>query len=1327
MADNGGPTLTHALVEGSPAIDAGTNPLGLTTDQRGLNREFDGDRDGTATVDIGAFELQPATTLRITLSDGTRANGVDDITFGTPLSLFRDEAIDSSLVRPNFADTFQFIDITNTSDEETVTISSIDINVPGVSISPQGNFFLNPGETERVNLTYQPFIAGEVFDLSNGLVINSNALNSILEVHLSGHSTLNSDINYDGAVDLIDVGVLNDNHGRQIGEANFDPTTDINGDGRISLGDLGTLNTEFGMVVLLQDRIVVDTLEDEDDGDFSEGDRSLREALIRIAEGGTITFAPSLNNGTTIDGVITLSLGELVIDKSLTIDGDDGTRDITVDANGRSRVFKIDDGNNAKSSVVSIDGLSITGGASLDPGGGIYSVESLNLASVAVFGNSASDGGGIFINSETTTGITGSIVTGNSASSNGGGIYGRSSTVKIMSSAVNGNSADGNGGGIYLSSGITEITDSTISENSADGSGGGIGKYYGITKIINSTISGNSADVSGGGINQAFSTSEITNSTISGNSAEVAGGGIRNTYQSIVNINNSTISGNTADIGGGTYTGGNINAAYDSNTTLSNSLISGNRATSLGDEVVVIGTNIVNANTNSLFGDNSQSNNTAFSGFTPGVNDINATSDGINVALIDLLDLNLANNGGSTFTHALVSGSPAIDAGINPLGLTTDQRGDGFPRSIGGEVDIGAFESEFLPSAIVVDTLVDENDGDFSEGDRSLREALTRIAEGGTITFAPNLSNADGVITLSLGELIIDKALTIHGDLDGDSSTRNITIDAGGNSRVFRIDDGDSINESSVTINGLRITGGLATGFRLENNGGGIYNREFLNLTHATVSGNAANGFGGGILNRSGGKLEITDSIISDNSASAGGGISSDGSPPYRGGNTENTKVTTTLTNSIVTGNTSSVGSGVFSRYGNTQIINSTIANNLAFRNGGGVYNNYGTVEIINSTISGNSTDNRGGGVFNDRFGTVEITQSTISDNSASDGGGFFNNFRSVTFSNSLIAGNTATNSGNEIFNATSTSGSSGIVNANANNLFGDSSQTDAEAFSNFAPGNNDINATSDSIGIALNDILEPILTNNSGSTPTHALVPGSPAVDAGSNPLDLTTDQRGFNREFDGDQDGTATADIGAFELQPVAIIRITLPDGTAADGVDDITFGTPLSSFRDNAIDRNLVRPNFADTFQFIDITNTNEEEAVTINSIDINAPGVSAIPQGDFLLNPGETERLNLTYQPVIAGEVFDLENGLVINSDAVNSAFEVHLSGRSTFNSDINYDGAVNLGDLGVFNINFGSQIGDANFDFSADINRDGRINLGDLGILNAEIGQSLPSI
>ena len=81
--------------------------------------------------------------------------------------------------------------------------------------------------------------------------------------------------------------------------------------------------------------------------------------------------------------------------------------------------------------------------------------------------------------------------------------------------------------------------------------------------------------------------------------------------------------------------------------------------------------------------------------------------------------------------------------------------------------------------------------------------------------------------------------------------------------------------------------------------------------------------------------------------------------------------------------------------------------------------------------------------------------------------------------------------------------------------------------------------------------------------------------------------------------------------------------------------------------------------------------------------------------------------------------------MINSNATNDAnFEVHLAGQSTFNSDITYDGLVNLAELGLLNANFGAMAGNPNFDPTADINGDGSINLGDLGQLNLEFGASI---
>ena len=223
---------------------------------------------------------------------------------------------------------------------------------------------------------------------------------------------------------------------------------------------------------------------------------------------------------------------------------------------------------------------------------------------------------------------------------------------------------------------------------------------------------------------------------------------------------------------------------------------------------------------------------------------------------------------------------------------------------------------------LVVTTLVDEDDGGSGGTGLSLREAISMASDGDTIIFDPSLNNGintNGVITLSLGELRINKSININGDLDDDDSTRDITVDADGKSRVFRINDGISVNVSTVGIDGLTITGGSSI-----DRGGGIYNDfESLNLTNSTISGNSANRAGAGIYNYVG-TINITDSTISGNEARRGGGIS-------------NVAGTISINNSTLSGNSAQSGGGIH---------NTT----YCYESGYVV----GIVEIENSTISGN-------------------------------------------------------------------------------------------------------------------------------------------------------------------------------------------------------------------------------------------------------------------------------------------------------------------------------------------------------------------------------------
>jgi len=412
------------------------------------------------------------------------------------------------------------------------------------------------------------------------------------------------------------------------------------------------------------------------------GSGSLRQALTDAANFDMINFSSSLNGQT-----ITLTSGELVVDKHLTITGPGANR-LTVDANHASRVFNIASGRR-----VTISGLTVTNGSAPLPyvsGGGIYNDHAtLTLNNCTISGNTAvpGNGGGIYndgYGGSATLTITNCTINGNSAWP-GGGIFNYAGTVTITNSTLSGNSDNGyNYGGAIVNTGPLTITTSTFSGNSAS-AGGGI--YNAATlAITNSTFSGNSASSGGGIYNDLGATATMTNCTFSGNSAGTAynviyngtGGGIWNAQT--VTMTNCTLSGNSATIhGGGIY-----NVGVDGFTTT----------------IVNIGSTILNAGPS---GENIFNDDTYYPAAVTSLG-YNLSSDNGGGYLTATGDRNntdprlgpLQDNGGSTFTHLPAANSPAIDAG-DPT-LWTDQRGGGFVRIVNARPDVGALEVQATPS-----------------------------------------------------------------------------------------------------------------------------------------------------------------------------------------------------------------------------------------------------------------------------------------------------------------------------------------------------------------------------------------------------------------------------------------------------------------------------------------------------------------------------------------------------------------------------------------------------------------------------------------------------
>ncbi len=271
------------------------------------------------------------------------------------------------------------------------------------------------------------------------------------------------------------------------------------------------------------------------------------------------------------------------------------------------------------------------------------------------------------------------ILNGSVSSDNGnGGAILNGGTLTITACVISGSSSESDGGGAIFNNGgdpggTLTITNTTISGNTTSGVMGGGGIFGGgrIT-IINSTISGNSAgNGTGGGIYVVGSRgATIQNSTISGNSA-MSGGGI--TFSVAVNLSDSTVSGNSAGEGGG------FRSELSRRVTLRNTIIARNTA-AIGPD----GSGLVYSMGYNLIGN------------TSGVS-IDGAIEG-NQLNVDPLLGPLQDNGGSTQTHALLSGSSAINKG-NSSGSVADQRG--FTRPVGTASitggdgsDIGAFESQ---------------------------------------------------------------------------------------------------------------------------------------------------------------------------------------------------------------------------------------------------------------------------------------------------------------------------------------------------------------------------------------------------------------------------------------------------------------------------------------------------------------------------------------------------------------------------------------------------------------------------------------------------------
>jgi CSLREA domain-containing protein len=816
--------------------------------------------------------------------------------------------------------------------------------------------------------------------------------------------------------------------------------------------------------------------------------------VINLAPRGTYkaTTTDNMTNGDNAFPVVASDNGH-----ALTINGNGAT----IDGNG-SRVLQIAAGADVTvNSLIITNGRAISGSAGTPAeGGGILNFGSITLNRCTVS------------NSRSTA-----TMDANGSDSKGGGLSNHGNCT------LNGCTVSGNSAVFVLGAGTTSI--------SAFAYGGGINND-GTLALLNCTVSGNvvtgedapsgsnhfGGDAYGGGVNNRR-TATATNCTIASNSATGGKGDA------------SGASGLAR--GGGVMTNGSSSSPFSfENTIVALNNVTGNSPT---------GYDVYGAATSQ--GHNLISNGDGSSGW---ISNSDIVGNGSNVKDPHLGPLR--DNDGPAQTIALLTGSPAIDAGDDavlgaPVNLTSDERG--FRRKIGAHVDIGAFEfdpPQTGPGFIVTNT-ADHDDLVCGVTDCTLREATkaANAASGAnTITFAAGLA---GTITLTGGELLLTDTVTITGP-----GANVLVVDANSTSRVLRT----SAPSKAISISGLTLTRGLTIGAAgAAGQGGCIYNESNLTLTDCTISGGSAvggamgsatePGEGGGIFNAGANGLTVVRCTVSGNAATGGNaavktkgvrGGEAHGAALFNGQDSSSVNGVLTLQNCTISGNAAHGGRG------SHPITGSDGAGGNAF--GGGVYN-AGSLVFNACTVTANSASGGTGG-----------DTKTAPDGTGAGGG----------LGEPAVTGATAQLLGTIVAGNTSTTGSpdvNGSVTSQGFNLIGQ------------VNGSSGFTASGDQTGTVakpLDPKLGP-LADNAGPTLTHMLLAGSPAIDASN--AGLTTDQRGLPRPYNDPSvtnvNGGNASDIGAVEQQP---LPTPTPTPTATPTPKPTPTATPKPTVKPTATPR-------------------------------------------------------------------------------------------------------------------------------------------------------------
>jgi CSLREA domain-containing protein len=927
------------------------------------------------------------------------------------------------------------------------------------------------------------------------------------------HNAAAGDFNGDGRFDAADYTVWRDSLGTSVA-----PLTagDATGDGLVDETDRQLWVSRYGDRYV--PRVMVNSLADDDDGDMYNGRTTLREAIKYTNVtlwANSITFDPSLSGG-VINVASTVDL-YYQIEAGLTIDASMLPEGITLDAGGRMIGLHINAGyfNTSDNFDVTLIGLSIKNGVGAFGGGGAI--------------NSLMNGVLTLIDCELLENVSGR--TSGQTTGYGGAIYAQG-PVSLIDTVIDGASSGtmssttgGSGGAIHAVGNVTLLRSHVRNVSAIATGGGGAIAAVGIAPgswspgltvapsvwLVDSSITG----AVGGGI-VAPGTVTLTRSTLEGLSGIgiVASGSTQLPLVGDVELTESVVRGFSIVEQGGNYSymgmPGGAGIAAMGSVSLTRSRIEDNTVT---NPFMTRGGGIYARGTASIVDSVIEGNSAAYGGGVYAAGFASPTAGPLPPQTVVLSIVDSSIDGNSVTRDgaaAYAKGSVVIEESTISDNAITSLQGDTSGQSvisIDNTSPVGVY-----PTVSITDTVIASNLG------------------------APNPSTISPVTSLST----VLRGLNFNSLLNA-TLTRTQVVDNEMNGVAAKL-----VVDSVISRNagyGLNLGGELRGSTVSENRDGGVrgYGAPLI-IRDSVISGNSSTlvrasdaytGLGGqfaaGVL--SGGTLVLERSVVTDNhlnvtqpSGIAAGGIL-----------TENlVAIDSTIRDNTVTGAGVGGGGVAIRSNGYAKFFRSTVSGNQAIGSGtrgGGVFA-AGNVELVQSTVSGNSAEGEdalGGGVY---AGNLSAAHSTIADNEATSQGGGVYVAGGVGLHGVIVATNFAP-SGTDLYRA-----GTGSLAVNFT-LLGDVTDSDIDA--------------STGVGNLLGvDALLGPLQHNGGPTWTHALLPGSPAIDAG-DPTRLSVpwsvpgqgtypganfvgdvDQRsaGFPRLVDGGT-GVLRIDMGAVEAE--------------------------------------------------------------------------------------------------------------------------------------------------------------------------------------------------